>query len=193
MLAVMKQIMEPAMNPRNATCVITRRFSGAIVLMVAIIMPSELGLANPQIAYVAMAELRNYCGNKNVQSMYFEKRLKTCEPYRNLLGFLQHAQPLVGNKLVDDGLARNHVGHVLAILPRYANQPGQRNEQLAEDQLEIHIRIANQEATVADQAVQESDECHEGNQIGRDAEHNIDGHRGAVGGGVQHRRIGTET
>lgn len=65
MLAVRKQIIEPATNPRIATAVITCRRSGAIELSDAIIMPNELGLANPQIAYVAIAELRS-CKKKTI-------------------------------------------------------------------------------------------------------------------------------
>lgn len=56
----MKQIMEPEINARIATAVITVRFSGAIAESDAIIMPKELGLANPHTANVAIAELRNY-------------------------------------------------------------------------------------------------------------------------------------
>lgn len=63
MLAVMKQIMLPEMNALTATDVISGRFSGHIALSEPIIMPSELGLANPQMANVAIAELRSYGRN----------------------------------------------------------------------------------------------------------------------------------
>lgn len=56
----MKQIMEPERNARNATAVIAGRLSGAIAESDAIIMPKELGLANPHTANVAIAELLNY-------------------------------------------------------------------------------------------------------------------------------------
>lgn len=59
MLAVIKQIMLPEMNALTATDVISGLFSGHIALNEPIIMPNELGLANPQMAYVAMAELRS--------------------------------------------------------------------------------------------------------------------------------------
>lgn len=59
MLAVMKQMIDPATNPRNATSTMTDFFSGHIALSAPIITPTELGLANPQIAYVAIAELRS--------------------------------------------------------------------------------------------------------------------------------------
>lgn len=58
MLAVIKQIMEPEINERNATAVIVDRFSGAIAESAAIIMPTALGFANPHTANVATAELR---------------------------------------------------------------------------------------------------------------------------------------
>lgn len=60
MLAVMKQIVLPEMNALTATDVISGLFSGHIALNEPIIMPSELGLAKPQMAYVAMAALRSY-------------------------------------------------------------------------------------------------------------------------------------
>lgn len=56
----MKQIMEPEINARIATAVIVDRFSGAIAESDAIIIPNELGLANPHTANVAIAELLNY-------------------------------------------------------------------------------------------------------------------------------------
>lgn len=59
----MKQIMLPEMNALIATEVISGRFSGHIALNEPIIMPSELGLAKPQMANVAIAELRN-CGKE---------------------------------------------------------------------------------------------------------------------------------
>lgn len=59
MLAVIKQIIEPDTNARNATAVMLARRSGAIADNDAIIMPNELGLANPHTAYVAIAELRS--------------------------------------------------------------------------------------------------------------------------------------
>lgn len=50
MLAVIKQIILPEMNALTATDVITGLFSGHIALNVPIIIPKELGLANPQTA-----------------------------------------------------------------------------------------------------------------------------------------------
>lgn len=55
--------MLPEMNALIATDVISGRFSGHIALNEPIIMPSELGLAKPQMANVAIAELRN-CGKE---------------------------------------------------------------------------------------------------------------------------------
>lgn len=59
MHAFIKQIMLPEMNALNATDVMSGRFSGHIALNEPIIIPSELGLANPQMAYVAIAALRS--------------------------------------------------------------------------------------------------------------------------------------
>lgn len=59
MHAFIKQIMLPEINALNATDVISGRFSGHIALNEPIIIPSELGLANPQMAYVAIAALRS--------------------------------------------------------------------------------------------------------------------------------------
>lgn len=56
----MKHIMEPEINARSATLVMADRFSGAIAESDAIIMPKELGLANPHTAKVAIAELLSY-------------------------------------------------------------------------------------------------------------------------------------
>lgn len=52
--------MEPEINARIATAVITDRLSGAIAESEAIIIPKELGLANPHTANVAIAELLSY-------------------------------------------------------------------------------------------------------------------------------------
>lgn len=60
MLAVKKQTIEPLMKPRMAVEVMIPRFVGAIVLIVAIMMPNAAGFPNPQMAYVAMAELRSW-------------------------------------------------------------------------------------------------------------------------------------
>lgn len=57
-LALMKQIIEPETKARIDTDVIILRFSGHIVPRFPIIIPSELKLANPQIANVVIATLR---------------------------------------------------------------------------------------------------------------------------------------
>lgn len=59
MLAVRKQINDPETNARTATLIMTDRLVGARVLSIATNIPKELGFANPQIAYVVIAELRN--------------------------------------------------------------------------------------------------------------------------------------
>lgn len=59
MLALMKHTKLPEMNALRATAAITLRFSGAIELRPPIIIPSELGLAKPHTANVAIAELLN--------------------------------------------------------------------------------------------------------------------------------------
>lgn len=59
MLALMKHMTQPEIHARIDALVMTVFFSGHIVLKLPIIMPSELGLAKPQTANVAMAELRN--------------------------------------------------------------------------------------------------------------------------------------
>lgn len=50
MLAVIKQMIEPDTKARTATDVMLARRSGAIADKEAIIMPNELGLANPHTA-----------------------------------------------------------------------------------------------------------------------------------------------
>lgn len=54
----MKQMIEPETKARIDTDVIILRFSGHIVPRFPIIIPSELKLANPQIANVVIATLR---------------------------------------------------------------------------------------------------------------------------------------
>lgn len=56
-LAVIKHTIVPAMNARNATSVIDCRRFGAIADKAPIIMPMELGFANPQTAKVAIEAL----------------------------------------------------------------------------------------------------------------------------------------
>lgn len=59
MLAFIKFTKLPAINARNPTDATTFCFSGQITVIMPIIIPSDPGLANPQAAYVAIAELRN--------------------------------------------------------------------------------------------------------------------------------------
>lgn len=59
MLALIKQMIEPAIKARTATDVIIGFFSGLIVPKLPIIIPNELKLAKPQIAKVPTAELRS--------------------------------------------------------------------------------------------------------------------------------------
>lgn len=58
MLAFKKQIIEPDIKARTDTEVMILLFSGHIVPKLPIIIPNELKLANPQMANVAIAELR---------------------------------------------------------------------------------------------------------------------------------------
>ncbi len=69
MLAVIKQIMLPETNALTATDVMSGLFSGHIALNEPIIIPNELGFANPQIANVAMAALRSY--KKKIEKIFF--------------------------------------------------------------------------------------------------------------------------
>lgn len=55
----MKQIIVPDINARTETAIITLLFSGHNVPKLPIIIPSELKLANPQIANVVIAALRS--------------------------------------------------------------------------------------------------------------------------------------
>lgn len=59
MLAVKKHIIDPEKYPRTATRIISDLLLGANVPRVAIIIPTELGFAKPQIANVVIAELRS--------------------------------------------------------------------------------------------------------------------------------------
>lgn len=58
MLALMKQIIEPDTNARTDTAMMALLFSGQSVPRLPIIIPSELKLANPQMANVVIAALR---------------------------------------------------------------------------------------------------------------------------------------
>lgn len=73
MLAFKKQIIDPAIRARTATEVMTVLFSGDNVPKLPIIIPNELKLAKPQMAYVVIAELRNcsYKKNKKLKIKYY--------------------------------------------------------------------------------------------------------------------------
>jgi hypothetical protein len=58
-LAVISDTKQPDTNALKATFVIDGRRSGASALSAPIMIPIELGLAKPQIAYVAMAADRS--------------------------------------------------------------------------------------------------------------------------------------
>ena len=59
MLALMKQIIDPAIKARTANSTMILRFSGHRPPKFPIIIPIELKLAKPQIAYVVIATLRS--------------------------------------------------------------------------------------------------------------------------------------
>lgn len=59
MLAVINDTKQPETNARKATLVIEGLRSGASALKAPIIIPIELGLAKPHIAYVAIADERS--------------------------------------------------------------------------------------------------------------------------------------
>lgn len=59
MLALMKQIIDPAMRARTDTSTILLRFSGHSAPKFPIIIPNALKLAKPQIANVVIAALRS--------------------------------------------------------------------------------------------------------------------------------------
>lgn len=60
----MKHTTEPEINARNDTDAIILRLSGLRALKFPIMTPNELGFAKPQIANVAMAELRSFSKRK---------------------------------------------------------------------------------------------------------------------------------
>lgn len=57
--ALRKQTIEPARNALRATLVMDFLRSGANALSAPIMIPRELGFANPQMAYVAIAAERS--------------------------------------------------------------------------------------------------------------------------------------
>lgn len=59
MLALIKQIIEPAISARTDTSMMVLRFSGHSAPKFPIIIPSELKFAKPHIANVVIAALRN--------------------------------------------------------------------------------------------------------------------------------------
>lgn len=61
MLADRKQIIFPEIYARNAIEVIISFFSGQIIDISPTKIPIDPGLANPQQAYVAIAELLVFC------------------------------------------------------------------------------------------------------------------------------------
>lgn len=58
-LALIKLTKLPATNARKPTAAATLCFSGQIAVIIPIRIPRAPGFANPQIAYVAIAELRS--------------------------------------------------------------------------------------------------------------------------------------
>lgn len=95
------------------------------------------------------------------------------------------AEAFVGNKLVDDGLGGHHLGNDVAVLPGHAHCPGQWNEDLGEDPLEVNVIDSHQETQPADDAIEEGDECHKRNNVGNDAQYNRHSVGGATGSGIQ--------
>lgn len=119
-LAFKKQMIDPDIKARTATEVITLRFSGHMVPKLPIIIPNELKLANPQIANVAIAELRNYNernkSDHSISNRYqYQNEIKS---HRNFMVLFQDAKSLISNEFIDYCFGCNNSADFLTIFPR---------------------------------------------------------------------------